>query len=66
MDWWESIEDFLALAAGYCVMSDERAVALCFVSFTADDRHWGLGVYTHEDYRQRGFAHRLYYFLLGA
>lgn len=55
LDWWDSRDMFFQLGAGYCVVCDNKTVATCFTSFAAG-KHWGLGVYTHPDYRQRGFA----------
>lgn len=55
LDWWVSFDDFFSQGAGYCVVYQGKAVALCFSSFVAGEE-WALGVYTHQDCRQRGFA----------
>lgn len=55
LEWWESLADFYAQGAGYCVIRDGRIVSLCYTSFVAPGE-WELGVDTHKDYRQRGLA----------
>ncbi len=56
LDWWDSLATFLEFGSGYCVICQEKAVALCYTSFVADQQNWELGVDTHSDFRKRGFA----------
>ena len=52
----DSLADFFRLGAGYCVVLEDKAVAMCYASFVVDQHHWSIGVDTHQDYRKRGFA----------
>jgi len=56
LDWWASLDDFLTKSAGYCVISNNTVVALCYGSFRASERLWAIGVDTRKDYRRKGFA----------
>ncbi len=56
LDWWDTLDEFCRLGKGYCVVCEGKAVSICLTSFVALDNEWGIGIYTHESYRERGLA----------
>lgn len=50
-----SVEDFLAKSFGFCAIRDGAIVAWCMSEYNAAGR-CEIGIWTHEDHRQRGLA----------
>jgi len=56
LDWWDSLNDYCKFGKGYCSIYDGKAVSICLTSFVAQNKEWGIGIYTDENHRERGLA----------
>jgi RimJ/RimL family protein N-acetyltransferase len=52
---WPSLEDFYQHGFGAAALVDQRIVSACTAEFMSE-RHCGIGIATHHDYRQKGLA----------
>ena len=55
INFWNSAEDFLAQAKGYCLMVDQKVASVAFASFIIGNKI-EIGVETKPEYRGEGFA----------
>jgi hypothetical protein len=52
---WKSPADFEQGAVGFCVMTDEQVVSLCYSAFASEQRH-AIDILTAEPFRHLGLA----------
>ena len=56
LDFWESVDKFLQIGFGYCVIKDNKAVAICFSAYVHEHYHEiAIRTYVQEE-RRKGLA----------
>ena len=56
LDFWQSTDDFLGKGFGYCLLKDNKAIAVCFSAYVYEHYHEiAIRTYAKEE-RRKGFA----------
>lgn len=58
LEFWSTIEDFLNIGIGYCVVYQNEIVSICFSGFAVDDVHC-IDIETVKAYRGKNLAQKI-------